>query len=62
MRGTVLGAGNPVMNKTDADLGPHGAKILSSGGADLKGVCHVIGKLLTTNLSYLKRESYLTLY
>lgn len=34
--GMVLGAGDTVMNKTDTDLGPHRANILSSGGADIK--------------------------
>lgn len=36
MLGTVLGAGDIVMNKTDTDLGPHRVNILSSGRADIK--------------------------
>lgn len=62
MRGIVLGVGNLVMNKIDADLGFYGVKILSLGGVDFKGVCYVIGKLLIINLFYLKRESYLIFY
>lgn len=36
MLGTILGAGDIVMNKTDTDLGPHRVNILSSGQADIK--------------------------
>ena len=59
---TVLGARGTVMTKTDTDLGPHGAKILSSGGADIKSVCHEIRNPLPTNVSYLKQKSYLNHY
>lgn len=62
MLSTVLGARDTVMNKTDTDLGPRGANILSSGAADMRGVCHEIRNPPATNVSYLKQKSYSNQY